>query len=82
MDTSTVSPSRATANAARSRPQSHVRSAWTQTDRLIALATAWTLFAVGLLYILTTTAGFVIAGGAPGSNCGSGLRRHGAAHPR
>jgi cytochrome c oxidase subunit IV len=33
------------------------------TDRLFARATALALFGVGLLYILTTTAGFVIVGG-------------------
>src|SRR5919199_4154836 len=33
------------------------------TDRLLARATALALFGVGLLYILTTTAGFVIVGG-------------------
>jgi hypothetical protein len=30
---------------------------------LVGLAAAWALFGVGLLYILTTAAGFVVAGG-------------------
>jgi hypothetical protein len=36
---------------------------WTRTDRTLATATAWSLFGVGLLYVVITTAGFVAAGG-------------------
>jgi hypothetical protein len=40
-----------------------LRPEWTRTDRLVARATAWALFGVGVLYVLTTTAGFLLAGG-------------------
>ena len=60
---STVSQSRERANWVQSSAPSAVQPAWTRTDRLLARATAWALFGVGLMYILTTTAGFVIAGG-------------------
>jgi hypothetical protein len=40
-----------------------VERSWTRTDQRVATASAWALFGVGLLYILTTTAGFVAAGG-------------------
>jgi hypothetical protein len=63
MPASTVSQSRARANGVPSSASSEVQPVWTRTDRLLARATAWALFGVGLLYILTTTAGFVIAGG-------------------
>jgi len=63
MPASTVSQSRAKANGVRSSASSEVQPVWTRTDRLLATASAWALFGVGLLYILTTTAGFVMAGG-------------------
>jgi hypothetical protein len=39
-----------------------VKQVWTATDRLAGIATAWTLFAVGLIYVATMTLGFVAAG--------------------
>jgi hypothetical protein len=63
MPASTLSQSLARADGIQSSAPSEVQPAWTRTDQLLARATAWALFGVGLLYILTTTAGFVIAGG-------------------
>ena len=60
---SMMSHPRAGANGVQSRAPSELHLEWTRTDRLLATATAWALFGVGVLYVLTTTAGFVMAGG-------------------
>ena len=54
---------RATGRGAQSSASPDVQFTWTRTDRLLAVAAAWSLFGVGLLYIVVTTTGFVVAGG-------------------